>query len=833
MGSTLPVLTTDERQKFIDILTLMSSGEVGIDKKRIALIPLSKDNEHKALVGEIILDRTTGWIGVRNDEGQIISKFDSIDRILEDFAAFIGDELNPIIDSRINLLFPTLIEAYLDNNLDERLVTFLETYLPGYLNSYLNSHLAGRISTYLDTNLSPRLHDWCFENIGTYIGAYLDANLPSRILNFLATYNVGDNEYFFNWKDKIFVGSCTPTIEGGYGDYTLRSLLPSTNGTIISFPVLKEDQTGKAGEFSTTIFSREIIRFYSTGAITTPISYSWMAFYTNNADFDETTSPYLRGEVKLSANTEELLDVTLPVTLSDNNYSLLITPKNPTEAKLGEIYITKRNDGFSILVTDTPDIDVTFNWVLIYTGANIPASDEDTFPFIIMRATWNEGESTKVVNLYPGMENKRYPIFGQVTYDAEGKFGEFFSSNRNLDNFELRRSDNLSVGISDIIIFNNKDGAGNIALWDHITGQVLGGISSPYGDGETRTIKLSTPLPDTTGTMITFPVNTEYEYGKTGEYGGSVDSTSIINFYSTNNIVNALYTWAIFNTPNTDFNETTYPFLRGSFYLTSINGPSITSEDPILDGNAQWMSLDTPAWEGSHEYSLNDLCTNDSGKLYICTLGGMSATEGGPTGNAETEVVDGNAKWLFVETPAWTKNTIYSEDDYCTNNSIFYKCLVGGLSMTDNTIKVALGETLTTTKYVLAVSANAPTNGKLGEHNVIKYNDYFNFNFTGEFEEPIKLSWILIYIGDAAPAYNADTFPFYIYQLDWALNEKYKIVSISPAAATNNYAVLGQITSDVDGSFGDFYCSSRDINSCRLERTGSSGNSTDIIIYSK
>ncbi len=55
------------------------------------------------------------------------------------------------------------------------------------------------------------------------------------------------------------------------------------------------------------------------------------------------------------------------------------------------------------------------------------------------------------------------------------------------------------------------------------------------------------------------------------------------------------------------------------------------------------------AWAASTAYAKYDLSTNDSGKLYVCTIAGTSASSGGPTGTG-TAITDGTCTWRYVAT---------------------------------------------------------------------------------------------------------------------------------------------------------------------------------------
>lgn len=53
------------------------------------------------------------------------------------------------------------------------------------------------------------------------------------------------------------------------------------------------------------------------------------------------------------------------------------------------------------------------------------------------------------------------------------------------------------------------------------------------------------------------------------------------------------------------------------------------------------------AWTADTAYSVNDYCTNN-GYLYVCTTGGTSAAADGPSGTTEA-ITDGTVTWKYLE----------------------------------------------------------------------------------------------------------------------------------------------------------------------------------------
>src|SRR5688572_16031778 len=56
------------------------------------------------------------------------------------------------------------------------------------------------------------------------------------------------------------------------------------------------------------------------------------------------------------------------------------------------------------------------------------------------------------------------------------------------------------------------------------------------------------------------------------------------------------------------------------------------------------------AWAGSTAYTTGQYRMNDTGKIYVVTSGGTSASSGGPTGTG-SGITDGGVTWDFVLDP--------------------------------------------------------------------------------------------------------------------------------------------------------------------------------------
>lgn len=52
-------------------------------------------------------------------------------------------------------------------------------------------------------------------------------------------------------------------------------------------------------------------------------------------------------------------------------------------------------------------------------------------------------------------------------------------------------------------------------------------------------------------------------------------------------------------------------------------------------------------WTATRNYTVGAAVTNDGGKVYRCTTGGVAASSGGPTGTG-TSIADGAAVWQYI-----------------------------------------------------------------------------------------------------------------------------------------------------------------------------------------
>lgn len=121
-------------------------------------------------------------------------------------------------------------------------------------------------------------------------------------------------------------------------------------------------------------------------------------------------------------------------------------------------------------------------------------------------------------------------------------------------------------------------------------------------------------------------------------------------------------------TSDTSWTLNTFTPLDGPYLPTNTTAVTITPDDTtgtvtLTASSATFVSTDVGRlvrleqapqdWAASTAYVLDEIATNDSGKVYECTTAGTSAGSGGPTGTGQA-ITDGTVTWRYVaESLTW------------------------------------------------------------------------------------------------------------------------------------------------------------------------------------
>lgn len=130
-----------------------------------------------------------------------------------------------------------------------------------------------------------------------------------------------------------------------------------------------------------------------------------------------------------------------------------------------------------------------------------------------------------------------------------------------------------------------------------------------------------------------------------------------------------------------------YSFCYGNVYKKGSGTSNAGTVPPNLsynvgrDGGMEWLALPSvSAWGATTAYPAGRFVTN-SGNLYECVVGGISAGSGGPTGTTtNVEIVDGTAQWEYHPVLSWTAQTEYEEGDIILISAQYYVAQNGAKS---------------------------------------------------------------------------------------------------------------------------------------------------------
>lgn len=91
------------------------------------------------------------------------------------------------------------------------------------------------------------------------------------------------------------------------------------------------------------------------------------------------------------------------------------------------------------------------------------------------------------------------------------------------------------------------------------------------------------------------------------------------------------------------------------------------------DGGVFWLYIAPTSWGADTAYAAGDYVTN-GGNLYLCTVGGVSASSGGPTGTTtNTDITDNTVTWQYKTVGTWTGSTSYDRGDIILESAKYYK----------------------------------------------------------------------------------------------------------------------------------------------------------------
>lgn len=137
-------------------------------------------------------------------------------------------------------------------------------------------------------------------------------------------------------------------------------------------------------------------------------------------------------------------------------------------------------------------------------------------------------------------------------------------------------------------------------------------------------------------------------------------------------------------TASTSYSSGNYVNCGGSIFTSGSTATSGTVA-PMLsfgsarDGGAVLKAITKTAWQADTLYKAGDYVTN-GGNLYQCSIGGTSASSGGPSGTSTTAETDNTISWIYRALTTWAGQTDFAEGDHILAGSNYYRVTEAGKS---------------------------------------------------------------------------------------------------------------------------------------------------------
>lgn len=206
--------------------------------------------------------------------------------------------------------------------------------------------------------------------------------------------------------------------------------MSTLNYRLVIFP--GSDTDGTVGEFWVASKSNNSFIVKNSGGNFSD-SFDWMLIKDDAPAYSSNTFPFMRGEGVF--NSAAGRTITLPSSIANANYRVIVTPTSDSGAKIGEYWVEKSAGSFIVKNTGSNNT-ATFDWIVLGPGMNFA---EAQFPFQYGSGTVSGGAGT-VINLPQPLATLNYRLFVMPTKDAAGLLGEIWTEMRGTNSFTVKCS---------------------------------------------------------------------------------------------------------------------------------------------------------------------------------------------------------------------------------------------------------------------------------------------------------------------------------------------------------------------------------------------------------
>jgi len=161
---------------------------------------------------------------------------------------------------------------------------------------------------------------------------------------------------------------------------------------------------------------------------------------------------FIAGTANLNGISGKL--VSMPIVMSDIEYSTFATPTQPTNGDLGELYITEKSTSSFEVKSTSENTMVSFDWLAVDPNLEGKAFNATSYPFMTGNTIVN-GESL-VVNLPSTLPSNLFKVI-LMPETAVGYTGEYWVSDKTTSSFKINLSGSMTdLSFDYLLIFNDS-----------------------------------------------------------------------------------------------------------------------------------------------------------------------------------------------------------------------------------------------------------------------------------------------------------------------------------------------------------------------------------------
>lgn len=519
------------------------------------------------------------------------------------------------------------------------------------------------------------------------------------------------------------------------------------------------------------------------------------------------------------------------VTYDPSDYAVFFTPRNETLGKLGESWVEKSSDSFTIGVTGESSDEVTFDYLVVQLS-KLSDYNASTFPLIVGKSTFQSidgyTESTYQTISIPTQSDTNYYVIICPEDYASGDIGEIIVE-KGLNYFKvINTGGTVSVGktFNYMLLGSNANSISN-----KITFPITAGRNTLDLETGVKTVSISSAsLDDDNYVALLQTID---------DAGGSVGQIVLGTKTATS--------FEVINTGESDIGFDWIVFTEGETYLASGNGDgSYTYETTVEDEYGITVGTGTDIIPGDSDDVLGQVFFGDGVTYDPSDYAVFITPRNEATGTLGETWIEKESDSFSVALTGKTYDGVTF--DYLiiqlsklpTYNASSFPIIVGKSTFQsisgydESTYQTISIPTQNDTNYYVIVCPEDYASGDIGEIIVEKGLDYFKVVNTGGSDSVGKAFNYMLLGSNINSLYNKASFPIIAGQDTFDYESGIKTVSITDGSFDDtDYVALLQTIGDAEGNVGQVALGTKTTTSFEVVNTGQTNIAFDWAVFAK